>query len=105
MPSAADDCWRLSGDCSRWAEGNRDNAARLAFRQMATAWAKLAFSQDFILPADAQVDPTSSESSQATPAANTASSHIENEKIVPVSNQRSMRGAMSRQLAPARTIR
>jgi hypothetical protein len=85
MPSAADDCWRLSADCSHWAEESRDSAARLAFRQMATAWAGLAFSQDFILPTDEQVDATSSESSQATPGENTASSHTENE-IVPVSN-------------------
>ena len=86
MPSAADDCWRLSADCSHWAEESRDNAARLAFRQMATAWAGLAFSQDFILPTDEQVDATGCESSQATPAENTASSHTENEKIVPVRN-------------------
>ena len=86
MPSAADDCWRLSTDCSHWAEESRDNAARLAFRQMATAWAGLAFSQDFTLPTDEPVDPTSSESSQATPAENTAASHMENDKIVPVSN-------------------
>jgi hypothetical protein len=86
MPSAADDCWRLSADCSHWAEESRDNAARLAFRQMATAWAGLAFSQDFTLPTDEPVDPTSSESSQATPAENTAASHMENDKIVPVSN-------------------
>jgi len=86
MPSTADDCWRLSTDCSHWAEESRDNAARLAFRQMATAWAGLAFSQDFTLPTDEPVDPTSSESSQATPAENTAASHMENDKIVPVSN-------------------
>jgi hypothetical protein len=86
MPSAADDCWRISADCSHWAEESRDNAARLAFRQMATAWAGLAFSQDFILPTDEQVGPTSSESSQAARVENTASSHTENEKIVPVTN-------------------
>jgi hypothetical protein len=86
MPSAADDCWRLSADCSHWAEESRDNAARLAFREMATALAGLAFSQDFILPIDEHVDATGCESSQATPAENTASSHTENEKIVPVSN-------------------
>jgi hypothetical protein len=38
MPSVADDCWRLSADCSHWAEESRDNSARLAFRQMALAW-------------------------------------------------------------------
>jgi hypothetical protein len=86
MPSAADDCWRLSADCSHWAEESRDKATRLAFRQMATAWAGLAFSQDFILPTYEPVDLTGSESSQAAPAENTASSHTENAKIAPLSN-------------------
>jgi hypothetical protein len=86
MPSTADDCWRLSADCSHWAAESRDNAARLAFRQMATAWAGLAFSEDFALPTDEHVDPTSSGSAVAIPAENTASSQTENEKIVPVSN-------------------
>jgi hypothetical protein len=72
---------------------------------MATAWAGLAFSQDFILPTDEQVGPTSSESSQAARVENTASSHTENEKIVPVTNAGSMRGATSRRLAPAQTTR
>jgi hypothetical protein len=40
----------------------------------------------FILPTDEHVDVTGCESSQATPAENTASSDTENEKIVPVSN-------------------
>ena len=83
MPSVADDCWRLSADCSHWAEESRDNAARLAFRQMATAWAGLAFSQDFVLPTDAHA---SSESSQVTPAENSASSYTDDEKIIPVGN-------------------
>jgi hypothetical protein len=86
MPSAADDCWRLSADCSHWAEESGDKAARLAFRQMATAWAGLAFSQDFISPTHELVDLTGSESSQAAPAENTASPHTENEEIVPVGN-------------------
>jgi len=34
--------------------------------------AGLAFTQDFVLPIDEHVDPTSSESSQAAPAENTA---------------------------------
>jgi hypothetical protein len=83
MPSAADDCWRLSADCSHWAEESRDNAARLAFRQMATAWAGLAFSQDFVLPADERVDPRSSE---AAPVEDLASSYVENEQIRLTSN-------------------
>jgi hypothetical protein len=86
MPSAADDCWRLSADCSHWAEESRDKATRLAFRQMATAWAGLAFSQDFILPTYEPVDSTGSESSQAAPAEITASSHTENEKIASLSD-------------------
>ena len=86
MPSAADDCWRLSADCSHWAEESGDKAARLAFRQMATAWAGLAFSQDFIPPTHELVDLAGSESSQAAPAENTASPHTENEEIIPVGN-------------------
>ena len=74
MPSTADNCWRLSADCSHWAEESRDNAARLAFRQMATAWAGLAFSQDFVSATHEPVDLTSSESSQAAQAENIASS-------------------------------
>ena len=86
MPSAADDCWRLSADCSHWAQKSRDKSARLAFRQMATAWAGLAFSQDFILPTHELADLAGSESSQAAPAENTASPHTENEEIVPIAN-------------------
>ena len=74
MPSTADNCWRLSADCSHWAEESRDNAARLAFRQMATAWAGLAFSQDFVSATHEPVDLTSSESSQAAQAENIAAS-------------------------------
>ena len=48
MTSSAEDCWRLSEDCSRWAVESRDSTARSAFRQMATAWAQLASSQEFI---------------------------------------------------------
>jgi hypothetical protein len=74
----------LSADCSRWAKESRDNAARLAFRQMATAWAGLAFSQDFASATHEPVDLTGFECSQPGPTENTASSHTENEKIVPV---------------------
>ena len=86
MPSVADDCWRLSADCSHWAEESRDNAARLAFRQMATAWAGLAFSQDFVLPPDEQVRPTSPEGPEVASVENRASSDVENEQIAPISN-------------------
>ncbi len=86
MPSVADDCWGLSADCSHWAEESRDNAARLAFRQMATAWAGLAFSQDFALPTDEQVRPTSPEGSDVAPVENMASPDVENEQIAPISD-------------------
>jgi hypothetical protein len=86
MPSAADDCWRLSADCSHWAQESRDKSARLAFRQMATAWAGLAFSQDFISPTHELADLAGSESTQAAPAENTASPHTEDEEIVPIGN-------------------
>ncbi len=66
MTSSADHCWRLSGDCSRWAEESRDNATRLAFRQMAKVWARLAISDVFTT--DELTDPASSESSDAKPA-------------------------------------
>jgi hypothetical protein len=83
MPSAADNCWRLSADCSHWAKESRDNDARLAFRQMAMAWAGLAFSQDFVMATDQQVGLTSSESSEDAPVENIASSDVENEQISP----------------------
>ena len=77
MTSSAEDCWRLSGDCSRWAMESGDNAARLAFRQMATAWARLAFSEEFASPAaDEHIDPTSSETSEPIPAENATSSPV-----------------------------
>jgi hypothetical protein len=47
MTSPAEDCWRLSKDCGQWAVESRDGAARLAFRQMAAAWARLAFNEEF----------------------------------------------------------
>ena len=77
MTSSAKDCWRLSGDCSRWAVESRDSAARSAFRQMATAWARLAFSEEFTSPAaDEHIDPPSSESSEPIPAENAAPSPV-----------------------------
>jgi hypothetical protein len=49
-PSSADECWRLSGECGRWAAESGDNATRAAFRQMAKVWAQLAFSLNFTPP-------------------------------------------------------
>jgi len=77
MTTSAEDCWRLSGDCSRWAMESGDSAARLAFRQMATAWARLAFSEEFASPAaDEHIDPTSSETSEPIQAENAISSPV-----------------------------
>ena len=89
MPSVADECWRLSADCSHWAEETRDNAVRLAFRQMATAWAGLAFSQDFVLPTDEQIGPTAEISEVASVenivlSESITSSDVENEQIAPI---------------------
>ena len=54
-----------------------DSAARLAFCQMATAWARLAFSEEFASPAaDEHIDPTSSETSERIPAENATSSPV-----------------------------
>jgi hypothetical protein len=86
MPSPADDCWRLSADCSHWAAESRDTAARRAFRQMATAWAGLAFSQDFVSATLEPVDLLSSDSSQAAPVESISSPNSENEKTISVSN-------------------
>jgi hypothetical protein len=52
----------------------------------ATAWAGLAFSQDFISPTHELADLAGSESTQAAPAENTASPHTEDEEIVPIGN-------------------
>jgi hypothetical protein len=57
MTSSAEECWRLSRDCGRWAAETRDGAARLAFRQMASASGRLAFSEEFTSPGDEQIDP------------------------------------------------
>jgi len=45
METSAEACWRLSKACGQWAVESRDSAARMAFRQMATAWARLAFNE------------------------------------------------------------
>ena len=65
MTSSAEDCWRLSRDCGRWAAETRDGTARLAFRQMSTAWGRLAYSEEFTAPVE-QIDSLSAEDSNAT---------------------------------------
>jgi hypothetical protein len=67
MQSSADECWKIAAECGHWAEESRDEATRLAFRQMAKAWAELAFSLDFTPPEDQPVDLPSSESSETSP--------------------------------------
>ena len=67
-------CWRLSKACGQWAVESRDSAARLAFRQIATAWARLAFNEEFTSPVDERIDPPTSENSEATPVEVLASS-------------------------------
>ena len=75
METSAEACWRLSKACGQWAVESRDSAAREAFRQMATAWGRLAFNEEFASPLDERIDPPpSSESSEPTPAEILASS-------------------------------
>jgi hypothetical protein len=74
METSAEACWRLSKACGQWAVESRDSAARIAFRQMATEWARLAFNEEFISPVGERIDPPSSESSEATPVEILASS-------------------------------
>ena len=50
MKTVADDCWQIAAKCEHWAEESQDDATRLAFRQMAKAWAKLAFGEEFGAP-------------------------------------------------------
>ena len=59
METSAEACWRLSKACGQWAVESRDSAARIAFRQMATEWARLAFNEEFISPVGEQIDPPS----------------------------------------------
>jgi hypothetical protein len=47
MKTVADDCWQIAAKCEHWAEESQDDATRLAFRQMAKTWAKLAFGEEF----------------------------------------------------------
>jgi hypothetical protein len=74
METSAEACWRLSKACGQWAVESRDSAARMAFRQMATEWARLGFNEEFISPIGERSDPPSSESSEATPVEIPASS-------------------------------
>jgi hypothetical protein len=66
MTSSAEECWRLSRDCGRWAAETRDGSARLAFRQMATAWGRLAFSEEFTSPDDEKSCATTAEDQSST---------------------------------------
>ncbi len=106
METSAEACWRLSKACGRWAVESRDNAARTAFRQMATAWARLAFNEEFVSPVGEQIDPASSESSEATPAEILASSLLipssENAQVVGARLEESTRKRVSlpRSLSP-----
>ena len=74
MESSAEACWRLSKACGQWAVESRDSAARTAFRQMATEWARLAFTEEFTSPVGERIDQPSSERSEATPVEILASS-------------------------------
>ena len=74
METSAEACWRLSKACGQWAVESRDSATRLAFRQMAAEWARLAFNEEFIFPVGEQIDPPTSENSEATPVEILASS-------------------------------
>src|ERR1700719_3761891 len=74
MESSAEACWKLSKACGQWAVETRDSAARIAVRQMATEWARLAFNEEFISPVGEQIDPPTSETSEATPVEILASS-------------------------------
>jgi hypothetical protein len=67
MQSSADDCWRMAAECGHWAEESDDEATRLAFRQMAKAWAQLAFGQDFTSSDHQPADPPIAESSKTAP--------------------------------------
>ena len=67
METSAEACWRLSKACGQWAVESRDSAARIAFRQMATERARLAFNEEFRSPVGEQIDPPTSENSEATP--------------------------------------
>ena len=52
MSSSDDVCWRLAGECGRWADEAQDRATREAFRQMAKVWAQLAFGYHYKPPSE-----------------------------------------------------
>lgn len=64
MTSTAENCCRLSRDCGQWAVESRDNAVRVAFRQMSKGWARVAFSEEFTPAADERIEPLKSESAE-----------------------------------------
>lgn len=66
MTSTAENCCRLSRDCGQWAVESRDNAVRVAFRQMSKGWARVAFSEEFTLAADERIEPLKSENAEPT---------------------------------------
>jgi hypothetical protein len=74
METSTEACWRLSKACGQWAVESRDSAVRIAFRQMATAWARLAFNEEFTAPVDERIDRPTSQKSEATPVEILASS-------------------------------
>jgi hypothetical protein len=76
MTSSAEDCWRLSRDCGRWAAESRHGDARLAFRAMATAWARLAFSEEFRSPVSEHIALPTTEDNQAMTAGDPSSSPV-----------------------------
>jgi hypothetical protein len=72
MSSSGDECWKMAAECGHWAEESQDDATRQAFRQMAKAWAQLAFSQDFTRsdgkPAGQSAQPVNTASPEARSA-------------------------------------
>jgi len=59
METSAEACWKLSKACGQWAAESRDTGARIAFREMARGWARLAFGEEFTSPR--WIDPQKSE--------------------------------------------
>jgi hypothetical protein len=71
METPSEACWRLSKACGQWAAESRDGSARLAFREMARGWARVAFTEEFASPAGERID---SENSELSPVELLASS-------------------------------
>ena len=59
----------LSKACGQWAAESRNSPARIAFRQMGKAWARLAFNEEFIItaPLEERIEPPTAQKSEATP--------------------------------------